>query len=168
MAGNPNVVSGHRGAGQRVANAPTVNKPKDVKPGEMIFRSKASKYRVTITNPQEIFNPKTGRKDLTEKGKTAKFNNYILRTDDPETIAVIVGLKEYGLGRDIWLLDDEIQIQATEAVKTTIGQLHALADIDSIPAELRSKLVQALGGVVEPSFDPAKNSRVPLTPISEK
>jgi hypothetical protein len=74
------------------------------KPGEVVYQSKASNFRVQITAPASIFNPQTGRIE-DQRPKAAKFSGGIFRTTDPETIAVIESLRGYGVNRDVWRVE---------------------------------------------------------------
>jgi hypothetical protein len=158
---NPTVVSGTRSArdplGRKPENrhlSPTpVYKSKDA--GAMIFRSKASDYVFILENPQETFNPVTGKRDFSAPIKKAKFANYIFETSDDAVIGRLMASQGYGLGRDFWLLQDEQAVQTAEKAQELLTQLSALGEgVKNLPPELRERITKALGSDVRKSFEP--------------
>lgn len=145
------VVSGLRGDRKEGAVKANPVLAKRRKEGVVIFKAKAANYRLQFTAPNVVtLDPTTGRKSYSNP-VAIQFRNYCLELDetkDADKIEFVMTRDAFGLGRDMWLLEDEQQVIVRDAVNGLMGQL-AVIDPKLIPAELKQKLVSALGSDVK-------------------
>lgn len=145
------VVSGLRGDRKEGAvKANPILKQKK-RPGFEVFRARAANYKLLYKAPQVVtLDPTSGRK-VNSYPEHISFRNFTYETDDPEKIEFIMSRSSFGLGKDIWLLEDEQQVIVKESANGLLNQLKVI-DPKLIPAELKAQLVQSLGVEVKPGL----------------
>ncbi len=123
------------------------------KPGFFIFRSKAANYRLQYTAPPLVgTDAVTGRK-IYSAPESILFRNFTYETNDEKKAEFIMTRTAFGLGRDMWLLEDEQATIIKDAGKAFLVQLGAI-DAKQLPAELKAQLIEALGADVRNEFVP--------------
>ena len=101
------------------------------------FISSAREYSVLVfTEPDRVG---TGGNIIVGRNKSVRFRDFNLITDDVEVIAKLRGLKQYGLGREVWekwQQDERITARALAAAEATF---------EALPEQKQAEFLSKLG-----------------------
>lgn len=148
------VISGSRGAGETVAPAASAL-PKSAlrearEAGAKVYISKGRNYIAAVRMVPPRFDDQG--KQVSFPSVKCMFRNYRYETGDPEKIAKLEACRDFGIGRDFWLLEDEKKEAARKTAESFAKSLETL-DLSQIPPALLDKIRGGLGAVVKPEFD---------------
>lgn len=121
------------------------------KEGVQVYISRGRNLIVAIKMVPPRFDD--GGRQISFPSVRASFRNHRFETKDASVIEKLESARGFGLGRDFWLLEDEVKDNAVRAADGFAKQLETL-DLSQLPAALLEKLRAGLGAVVKPDFDP--------------
>ena len=124
----------------------TLTKGPDVppsEPGVTVLRSRYARYRVLLTSPAPMLDPKTGRY-VQDPSLFIQFNNFVAKLDEKVSADVLklkyaMEHRNFGINKAFWLAEEEIK-------KVEDLQVAQAAQFLAARPELAQKVLEQLGG----------------------
>lgn len=109
-----------------------------VKPGEVVFQSRAFAYRYQLTAPADRLDPATGVL-VRARPRNAQFHQGLYRTSDEADIKRMKSDPAYGVGRDFWDAEEMRKAALDRQVASLTASVAASGDqamIERVVADL--------------------------------